>query len=278
MRYSELVGTKLDLHRSFYPEEQMDFITQLGLNIEEKIVGENIVFFFWEANIDFLRIALKQIYTDDKEIYSRCTFQIKSEDLLYKFNKMLAEENLPMPKIIFGELSLNEYTSMITNASAVAICYTDYYHRIGGSGRLIDCLCLGTPVIVPNTGALSELADAEGGTFFYDSEEPKSLSTSISNFLDSEYYLGDVLNLRNNLSEKSINLYSVQKIVNTLLTFHLRKQIETRTLFKGQFYINIRILELNWFILRTYQSLQIRWQSIKKLFKKSTFRNQGTGS
>jgi glycosyltransferase involved in cell wall biosynthesis len=208
-------------------------------------------------------VALKYLFEVSTEIYFKCIFQIKSEELLNKFNNMLTEENLPKPKVIFGELSLDEYTKMITNASAALICYTDYYHQIGGSGRLVDCLCNGTPVIVPEGGALSELIDEEGGSFVYRIEDPKTFAAAISNFLKSEYNLGGSSNLRQELSAKSMELYSVSRLVNTLLNFHSQIGISTKSLRKSQFYMHLRLLELNWIILKTYETLKSRRRAIK---------------
>lgn len=264
-RYRKLIGTKMDVHRAFYSEQPNALPSVSSSNFEKTVNEQNVLVFFWEADLAFLKLALKHLFEFSQETYFKCIFQIKSEELLSKFNNMLIEEDLPKPRVIFGELSLDEYTRMITNASAAAICYTDYYHQIGGSGRLVDCLCLGTPVIVPDRGALSELIDEEGGSFVFNIEDPKTFTDAISNLLKSEYILGDVSNLHDELSKKSMQLYSVRELVNKLLNFHSQTGISAKSLRKSQFHMYLRILEFNWFILKTYETLQIRRRAIKKL-------------
>jgi glycosyltransferase involved in cell wall biosynthesis len=262
-RYRQLIGIKMDAHRAFYSEQSITSTSTISPDFERIKNQQKILVFFWETDLPFLRVALKYLFEVSTEIYFKCIFQIKSEELLNKFNNMLTEENLPKPKVIFGELSLDEYTKMITNASAALICYTDYYHQIGGSGRLVDCLCNGTPVIVPEGGALSELIDEEGGSFVYRIEDPKTFAAAISNFLKSEYNLGGSSNLRQELSAKSMELYSVSRLVNTLLNFHSQIGISTKSLRKSQFYMHLRLLELNWIILKTYETLKSRRRAIK---------------
>ena len=262
-RYRQLIGVKMDVHRAFYSEPSITSTSTISSDFERMESQQNVLIFFWEADLAFLRVALKHLFEFSQETYFKCIFQIKSEELLNKLNNMLTEENLPKPRVIFGELSLDEYTKMITNASAAVICYTDYYHQIGGSGRLVDCLCNGTPVIVPEGGALSELIDEDGGSFVYRIDDPKTFTAAISNFLKSEYNLGEVSKLRYELSKKSMQLYSVSKLVNTLLNFHSRIRINEKSLRKTEFYVHLRLLELNWFILKTYETLQIRRRAIK---------------
>jgi len=262
-RYRQLIGIKMDVHRAFYTEQSITSTSTISPDFERMKNQHNMLVFFWETDLPFLRVALKHLFELSTEIYFKCIFQIKSEELLNKFNNMLTEENLPKPRVVFGELSLDEYTKMITNASAALICYTDFYHQIGGSGRLVDSLCNGTPVIVPEGGALSELIDEDGGSFVYRIEDPKTFVAAISNFLKSEYNLGDSSNLRHELSAKSMELYSVSRLVDTLLNFHSQIRINAKSPLKSQFYLHLRLLELNWFILKSYETLQIRRRAIK---------------
>ena len=155
-----------------------------------------ILFFTWTEDLPFVCQILSNIEQKSPLLLSKITIHTKSLSDKVFLKTFLVEKNIEGVNIVAGTLSESNYIDLICSNEVTVFPYTDAMHFLNGSGRVIDSLILGKPVILSSESGSCLHARKVNACFTFHGVDPASVLGAIKEFEASPFF-----------SEKSSNLY-----------------------------------------------------------------------
>jgi glycosyltransferase involved in cell wall biosynthesis len=219
-----------------------------------------LLIIFWPVDIPFLMQLLYLIKENRPELFENMVIHSKWKDPSVR--EFVNQLSIFKPALIEEELSQEDYRNMINGASLSILCYTDTYHYMGGSGRVVDSLIAGVPVIVAKGGVVHDLALSLDAAFDFIIEDPNSVLHAIEKYENSPYWdLSTRKKYRENLKIRANENFSPSALVDRFQEFINLKstsKIDSEWIvMKGNIglWFELKILNFVWRSLRVYECI-----------------------
>ena len=257
---AEIISKQID-----YPVDAFPHITALNpaeyslkdsqLNTSSDALPK-ILFFTWTEDLPFVCKILSHVGYRSPLLLSRITIHTKSLSDKFFLDKFLVEKNIEGVNIVAGTLSESNYIELINSNDVTLFPYTDAMHFLNGSGRVIDSLILGKPVILSSESGSCVHAKKVNACFTFHGVGPASVLEAIEEFKASPFF-----------SEKSSSLYqdklksaaAIEFSVGGLLkkvTFksneRMSKYVEVRPPHKLIYFFIILEFQITWTLLNAF--------------------------
>lgn len=195
---------------------------KLGSQIPEShLRADKILVLPWPDDSDSVTSAMK-ILLNNKDFKGSVQIHLKKNDVIDPYQKMITELGLDEECLYVTQGVLDEqaYISLLKSASLIWLPYSSQYHAESGSGRAIDALANGTPILIDRNSNLLSVLDSAVINFVF----PVDCTNAI---LVAEICLKALNELR-------------MKFINPQIEFNIKSQISNkiRTQFAAEAMIN----------------------------------------
>jgi hypothetical protein len=228
----------------------------------------NILIFTWPDDLPFVCTILKQMSQSSPSQLSQVTIHTKKLSDQGVINSYVTQENIQGVNLITGTQSEEEYINLIQQNDVTLFPYTDKMHFTTGSGRVIDSLILGRPVILSSESGSCLHARKVGACFTFDGISPLSVLEAIDQFQLSPFFSNNSKKeYQADLKSAAALEFSVGGLLDNIISTsderlaHVKMNQSPR---KINFALITVVLEVVWITLNTYQKVP---PLIKKTFK-----------
>ena len=221
-----------------------------------------ILVFTWTEDLPFVCQILSLMSHKTPLLLSLTTIHTKSLSDKVFLNKYLGEEKIEGVNIVGGTLSESNYIDLICSNHVTLFPYTDAMHFLNGSGRVIDSLILGRPVILNSKSGSCLHAKKVNACFTFDGVDPASVLEAIEDFKTSSFFnIKSSSMYRNELKSVAANEFSVGGL--------LRKINIKSNERMSNYVVGLRPLSLIYFVI--ILELQLTWTLLNAYHKISRF-------
>jgi hypothetical protein len=140
----------------------------------------------------------------------------KSQSDFNYFNLNAQKDHLNLLNVSIGSLKSEDYVLQYRQSDAVWIPYTDEYHQVTGSGRALDSVVLGCPLIIDKGSDLALIAPDLPLVYFSDNSELDTVVECLNDLANLKKDYTNYLQNRKNLQTVSSMLFTP---LNTLESF-----------------------------------------------------------
>lgn len=230
-----------------------------------------ILILTWTNDIDFVCKILLHIKVTKPEVLSVITVHTKNVSDLSAIREFLVCNNIRDAEVVAGTLESSDYISLFESHQVTLLPYVDEMHFLNGSGRVLDSLVLGRPVIV-HANLADNLSDSGvNGYFTFQESTAQSVFKAISRFLESPFSDQNLcIELQKSLADRAIKNYSLENLLENIAkkadeVISSGKSIAKVPKLK---YLGVLIqFQVFWFTLHCYESSKTLWRKIKANFK-----------
>lgn len=137
-------------------------INQVSLGVNRKNMLCQILVLPWPENSDLVLAFIKQLLLNT-EFHGCVRIHLKKNDSIQPYLELKEKLHLNESQLILtqGVLDGNAYMSLLNQASAIWFPYNSSYHAESGSGRAIDALVSGTPILIDEKSNLFSVLESE---------------------------------------------------------------------------------------------------------------------
>jgi glycosyltransferase involved in cell wall biosynthesis len=116
-----------------------------------------------------LVVSAVEYLLNDTEFKGRIQIHLKSSDSAVPYQALKAKSQNDEERLIITQGALDEekYFSILSESSLVWFPYNSYYHAESGSGRAVDALSSGTPIMIDEKSNLFYALDSRNLEFIY---------------------------------------------------------------------------------------------------------------
>ena len=147
-----------------------------------------VLVFTWSEDLPFVSQILSLMAQKSPLLLSQTTIHTKiiSDEVVLR--KYLLQKEIEGVNIVSGTLSEPNYMNLICSNDLTLFPYIDAMHFLNGSGRVIDSLILGRPVILNSESGSCLHAKKVNACFTFDRVDPASVLEAIEDFKASPFF------------------------------------------------------------------------------------------
>ena len=218
-----------------------------------------ILIFTWSEDLFFVCQILNLMRERSPSLLSQAKVHTKSAEDEIALNEYLLQTGIEGVNIVSGTLSELNYINLICNHDVILFPYTDAMHFLNGSGRVIDSLVLGKPVILNSDSGSCLHAKKVNACFTFDGVSPASVLEAIDEFKNSPFFSAKTSGMfENDLKSASAIEFSVGGLLKKLVT-KSNERISSYTIGLGPhkliYLFIVCELQITWTLLHTYHKI-----------------------
>lgn len=218
-----------------------------------------ILIFTWPGDLPFVCMILNQMSRRSPILLPQVTVHTKKFADEQFITEYLTREGIVGVNLVTGTLSQEEYINLIRQSDATLFPYADKMHFSTGSGRVIDSLILGRPVILNAESGSCLHAQKVNACFTYEGDNPTSVLEAIEGFRSSPFFSKNSSGeYQETLKSAAALEFSIGGLLNSIVSESRERMAYTKMHQhprKIKFIPAITLLEIVWIALNAYHKI-----------------------
>ena len=220
-----------------------------------------ILILTWPGDLPFVCRTLKLMSQKHPMLLQQITVHTKNSIDDSVMISYLSLENIKGINLVTGTLSDDSYKKLIRQNDVTLFPYSDEMHFSTGSGRVIDSLVLGRPVILNSESGSCLHANKVNACFTFDGISPSSLLEAIEKFQLSPFFaVNSAKKEQDNLESAAGIEFSIGGMLGNIISGSEERMGNTKTgahVRKIDIALVILIFEVTWHTLAVYNEFSL---------------------
>lgn len=218
-----------------------------------------ILILTWPGDLPFVCRTLKLMSQKNPMLLQQITVHTKNSIDDSVMISYLSLENIKGINLVTGTLSEDSYKKLIRQNDVTLFPYSDEMHFSTGSGRVIDSLILGRPVILNAESGSCLHAQKVNACFTYEGDNPTSVLEAIEGFRSSPFFSKNSSGeYQETLKSAAALEFSIGGLLNSIVSESRERMAYTKMHQhprKIKFIPAITLLEIVWIALNAYHKI-----------------------